>query len=247
MSHHNMFAIWAQLEKRADVTTILRDAVGQYAIQKACSSSESIQPFNRLVNIFRFAFHLQRIYLQPRQPSSTIKPFLIEPSSLIEILRFLLAVKDDCIKLRQDSSSDKEEILQSIGAVLLAGLRLLTLHKSKTVLPSDRDWESKAELLRSKLNDWPLGDSFQRILIGELCLSFLEELSTTAETRTTQALVTSNSKHLCEYHRNHSGADNDADLPQFNDGLVGFHRHRPSILHMKLTHGSIRLSLRSNT
>ena len=226
MSHHSIAEIWAQLEKRADLTTILRDAVGQYALQAAScdknySSSDSIRAFNRLINVICTAFHLQRIYLQPRQPSPNIESFLIEPSLVIEILVFLLTVKDDCISVRQDLGFVEERILRSIGAVLLAGLRLLTLHKSKVTHPTSlEDWASIADRLKKKLANWPLGGSVHRILIGELCTSFLLELSTTAEVPLTGSI-----KPLCKHHEDHPGAVDDVDLPDFNDGLVGFHSH----------------------
>ena len=222
MSHHSIAAIWTQLEKRADLTTTLRDAVGQYVMQtalceKSYSSPNSIRAFNRLINIVRTAFHLQRIYLQPRQPSSNLELFLIEPSLVIEILVFLLTVKDDCIPVRQDLGVVEEKILRSIGTVLLAGLRLLTLCKSKVELPLSLDWAATADLLKKKLANWPLGGSVHRILIGELCISFLQELSTNAE-----APLTGSIKPVCRYHADHPGTLDDVDLPDFNDGLVSF-------------------------
>ena len=225
MSHGSIAAIWAQLEKRADLTTTLRDAVGQYAIQialrgKDYSTRESIGAFNRLINIVRTAFHLQRIYLQSRQPSPNIESFLIQPSFIIEILSFLLTVKDDCIPDHRELRSVKEKRLRSIGAVLLAGLRLLTLYKSKVELLTDVNWESKINLLRSKIANWPLGDRVDRVLIGELCTSFLKVLSNSAE-----AMLTGSVKSLCSHH-NYSVAEDDVDLPDFYDGLVGSHRHR---------------------
>lgn len=241
MSHESIAAIWTELEKRADLTTILRDAVGQYAMQialcgKNYSSSESIRAFNGFVNIVRTAFHLQRIYLQPRQPSRNLKLFRIEPSLVIEILVFLLTVKDDYI---QDSGLVGEKILRSIGAVLLAGLRLLTLYKSKIMLPpSSLDWASTAGLLKTKLDNWPLGGRVHRTLIGELCISFLRELSTTVE-----APLTGGVKRVCELHDDHPGVLDDVDLPDFNDGLVGFHPHALLTFRKRLTCSSIRSNL----
>ena len=225
MSHKSIAAIWTQLEKRADLTTILRDAVGQYALKIALcgqddSNPESIRAFNRLVSIVGTAFHLQRIYLQPRQPSPKIELFLIEPSLITDILVFLLKIKDDCIAVCQKLSLIKEEMLRSIGAVLLAGLRLLTLCKTKVSDPSNPDWVSTADLLKDKLANWPLGDRVHRILIGELCVSFLRELATNAEEP-----LTSTVKQLCKHHEDDPGAMDDVDLPDFNDGLVGFPRH----------------------
>ena len=243
MSHHSIAAIWTQLEKRADLTTTLRDAVGQYVMQTAScdknySSPNSIRAFNRLINIVRTAFHLQRIYLQPRQPSPNIELFLIEPSLVIEILVFLLTVKDDCIPVCQDLGLVEEKIFRSIGTVLLAGLRLLTLYKSKVMVPLSLDWAATADLLKKKLANWPLGDSVQRILIGELCISFLLELSTTAE-----GPLTGSIKPLCGYHEDHPGTVDDVDLPDFNDGLVGFCSHGLLTLHKRLTSSSIRSNL----
>ena len=243
MSHHSLAAIWIELEKRADLTTTLRDAVRQYVMQTAScdknySSPNSIRAFNRLINIVRIAFHLQRIYLQPRHPSPSIEPLLIEPSLVIEVLVFLLTVKDDCIPVRQNLGLVEEKILRSIGTVLLAGLRLLTLYKSKVMLPLTLDWASTADLLKKKLANWPLGGSVHRILIGELCLSFLLELSTTAE-----APLTGSIKPSCGYHENHPGTVDDVDLPDFNDGLVGFRFHGLLTLHKRLTNSSIRSNL----
>ena len=243
MSHHSIAAIWTQLEKRADLTTILRDAVGQYVMQTAScdknySSPDSIQAFNRLINIVRTAFHLQRIYLQPRQPSRSIGWFLIEPSLVIEILVFLLTVKDDCIPVRQDLGLIEEKMLRSIGAILLAGLRLLNLYKSKVEVLSSLNWAVTADLLKQKLANWPLEGSVHRILIGELCIGFLLELSPTAETPLTGSI-----KPLCGYHEDHSGNVDDVDLPDFNDGLVGFCSHRQVTLPKRLTISSIRSNL----
>ena len=200
-----------------------------------CSTRESILAFNRLINIVHTTFHLQQIYLQSRQPASNIELFLIEPAFIIEILVFVLSVKDD---VRKDLRSVEEKILRSIGAVLLAGLRLLTLYKGKVVLPLDLDWVSKADLLKKKLANWPLGDRVHRILIGELCISFLGALSTAREAPLMDSL-----HPLCEHHDSHPGAEDDADLPAFNDGLVGFNCPRLLTLHMKLTSSSTRSDL----
>ena len=243
MSHHSIAAIWTQLEKRTDLTTTLRDAGGQYVMQtascdKTYSSPNSIRAFNRLINVVRTAFHLQRTYLQPRQPSSSIESFLIEPAFIIEILVFLLKVKDDCIPVRQDFVLVEEKILRSIGAVLLAGLRLLNLYKSKVLLSLSLDWAASADLLKKKLANWPLGGSVHRILIGELCISFLKELSTTAE-----APLTGSIKPVCGYHEDHPGTVDDVDLPNFHDGLVGFCSHGLLTIHKRLTSNSIRSKL----
>ena len=243
MSHPSIAAVWSQIEKRADLTTILRDAVGQYAIQttlcgKDCSTPESIRAFNQLINTVRTAFHLQRIYLQSRQPSPNIEPFLIEPSLIIEILLFLLTVKDDCIGVRRESHLTEEKILRSIGAVLLAGLRLLTLYKNKVVFSLDLDLVSKADVLKTKLANWPLGDRVHRFLIGELCISFLKALSTT-----TEAPLADTVEPLCEYHGNNRCPEDGPDLPDFNDGLVGLIRHGLCTHHIRLTNSSIRSSL----
>ena len=239
MSHHSFAATWTQLEKRADLTTTLRDAVGQYVMQTASydknySSSNSILAFNRLINIVRTAFHLQRIYLQPRQPSENIESYLIEPSLIIEILVFHLTIKDGCIPVRQDIGLIEEKMLRSIGTVLLAGLRLLVLYKSKVVLPLSLDWVATAHLLKNKLANWPMEGSVHRILIGELCVSFLLELSNTAEAPLTGCI-----KSLCGYHEDHPGTLDDVNLPDFNDGLVRFSFHRLLTFHKRLICSSI--------
>ena len=250
MSHHSIAAIWTQLEKRADLTTTLRDAVGQYVLQTASydkiySSPKSIRAFNRLINIVRTAFHLQRTYLQPRQPSPSIELFLIEPAFIIEILVFLLTIKDDCIPVRQDLGLVEEKILRSIGTVLLAGLRLLTLYKAKVILPLSLDWAATADLLKTKLASWPLGGSVHRILIGELCISFLLELSITTEAPLTGTIKPV--KPACGYHEDHPGTVDEVDLPDFNDGLVGLCSHRLLIIHKRLTSNSIRSSVNWET
>ena len=221
MSHCSIEAVWTQLEKRSDLTTILRDAIGQYAIQTAlCSKNypteESIQAFNQLISTIHTAFHLQRTYLQSREPSPNIESSLVDPSFVIEIIIFLLDIKDACIPAHGDLGSVEEKVLRSIGVVLLAGLRLLTLQKSKLVLPSDLHWSLKADLLKSKLANWPLANRVHRFLVGELCMRFLQKLSTSTEPPIADSI-----KALCKRHHDYPRTRDDADLPDFLDSLVG--------------------------
>ena len=218
MSHQSLTAVWNQLKGRIDLATTLRDAVGQYAAQlAACGKDplayESIQAFNRLINIVHVAFHLQRIYLQPRHPSTD---FLLEPDVVVEILVTLLTIKNDFLSTREEVYCIRESALRSIGAVLLAGLRLLTTRRTKGLLAEQLDWASKADLIQSKLVDWPLDSSVQRFLVGEVSVILLRELVTPANAQTPRNINT-----LCEHHESHSGTGDALDLPHYNDGLVG--------------------------
>ena len=210
-------AVWSQIKKRTDLETTLRDAVGQYAARfAACGKDplahDSIQAFNRLINIVHVAFHLQRIYLQPRHPSDE---FLLEPDVVVEIVVTILTLKDDFLSTREDAYFIRESALRSIGAVLLAGLRLLSIGRTKIFLTEQLDWASKAELIQSKLVDWPLDSSVQRFLVGEVSVFLLRELVTPAN-----APSSGNFNALCEHHELHSGTKDALNLPHYNDGLV---------------------------
>ena len=214
-------AVWSQLKRRTDLATTLRDAVGQYTAQfAACGKDplayDSIQAFNRLINIVHVAFYLQRIYLQPRHPSTDIQHFLLEPDIVVEILVTLLTIKDDFLSTREDVCFVRESALRSIGAVLLAGLRLLATGRTKVFFAEQLDWASKANSIQSKLVDWPLDSSVQRFLIGEVSVILLRELVTPANAQSPRNL----NAH-CEHHELHSGTEDALDLPHYNDGLVG--------------------------
>ena len=214
MSHHSLAKLWSELEKRTDQATALRDAIGRYAVETAscgedCSSGELMQAFNRLINYVHVAFQLQRVYLQPEIPSSHLVQFLIEPSLVVDILVFLLKVKDDTIRSHQTSSSIEREVLHSMGSVLLAGVRLLNLQKAKVSFTVDQEWDIKAGLLKSKLANWPLQDRVHRFLVKEVCLRFLELLSTATEVR------------HCERPEHRTGTVQPPELPDYhNEKLV---------------------------
>ena len=243
MSHQSLMAVWSQLKRRTDLATTLRDAVGQYAAQfAACGKDplalDSIQAFNRLINIVHVAFHLQRIYLQPRHPSTDIQLFLLEPDVVVEILVTLLTIKDDFLSTREDVYFIRESALRSVGAVLLAGLRLLTIGRTKVFLTEQLDWASKADSIQSKLVDWPLDSSAQRFLVGEVSVILLRELVTPANAPSSRIFNTP-----CEHHELHSGAGDALDLPHYNDGLVGAFFPKQQFNVESLNSSSIRSNL----
>ena len=110
----------------------------------------------------------------------------------------------------------RETALRSIGAVVLAGLRLLTLCRTEVDLAKQPHWTSKADLIQSKLASWPLDGSLQRFLVGEIYIKLVEELVTPASPPPSH-----NSDAACELPELQPGPMDALNLPSFEDGLVG--------------------------
>ena len=240
MSHASIFAVWTKLERRTDLATTLRDAVGQYALQVASGvdsrfASQSFHAFNRLVNLIKIGFHVQRTYLQPRSPSTVVRQYLLEPTLVFELLAFLLTIKDRCLQSLGYRHTITNEVLSSMGGALLSGLRLLTLLKTKARTIEDYDWITQAELLKSRLGNWPLEDTFHRFLIQELCIRFLEGLSISVD-----AQLTENVSAPCGYHELQPDPGSLLDLPDFDDGLVSIYHSRCQLRRVKLIEYSFR-------
>ncbi|KAG8528725.1 uncharacterized protein KY384_006412 [Bacidia gigantensis] len=149
---------YRNLEKRTDLATTLRDAIGQYTLQTASGvenpfATNSIDGFIRLVNLIKIALHLQKTYLQSRYPSPNIRQYLLEPALVSELLNFLLTVKDNCLRTLGYPHPLTDHLLRLIGAALLSGLRLLTLFKKKLPIIEDYDWVSEANFLKSRLRN----------------------------------------------------------------------------------------------
>ena len=220
MSHTSINPIWTKLENRTDLATTLRDAIGQYVLQTASIdgsrfSSGSLHAFNRLVNLVKITFHLQRTYLQSIFISNKIRQYLLEPPLVSEILAFLLTVKDDYLQTLGNSHLITGHVLRSIGGTLLSGLRLLTLLKTKATVIEDYDWIFEAELLKSRLGNWPVEDTLHKFLIEELCFRFLEGLSFSVESQ-----LTENVSALCRHHEHRSDRGSLLNLPGYEEGLV---------------------------
>ena len=222
MSHASIDAVWSKLERRTDLETILLDAVGQYSLElslgiESIFDENPLRAFHRLVHLIKTAFHLQRTYLQARIPSPNVTQYLLKPTLVFKILCFLLNIKDRYLQedLRR-SHVIKYQVLRSIGGMLLSGLRLLIFLKTKAPMVEDCDWVAKGTILRHRLWNWPLEDTFHRVLINEICNGFLEGLSISVETQ-----LTENVAALCPYHERCPDPGSFLDLPDYNDGLVG--------------------------
>jgi hypothetical protein len=222
MSHQSITAIWTELEKRTDLATTLREAIGQYAIHVSLGGDDrfapkSLQAFKYLVNLIKVTFHLQRTYLQSRDPSSKILQFLLEPPQVFDVLHFLLSIKDSCSQVPSSLRPVINQVLRSIAGVLLSGLRLLTLFKTKIFFNKEFDWVSRAELLKSRLQYWPLEeDSLYRFLIRELCIQSLKTFLASTDAQPIESV-----NALCRYHELHPGPRGFLDLPDYyDDGLV---------------------------
>ncbi|KAL8829028.1 MAG: hypothetical protein Q9191_002250 [Dirinaria sp. TL-2023a] len=221
MSHTSISSLWRRLEERRDVAMIIREAIGQHAIEVAANGEDrfapkSLQAFNRLVNLIIVAFQIQRAYLQSNSPSHKAFQYLVQPLEVFDVLSYLLTVRNSYKGAMNQSHPILDHILRALGNATLSSLRLLTLLKTKIRSTKDVLWTARAETIRCSIKDWPLqGDSLHRFLIQELCLSLLEYLSTSAED---QALE--NFNHGCRYHEETSKPRRSVDLPEYFDGLV---------------------------
>lgn len=128
--------MWRRLEERRDVAMIIREAIGQHAIDVATNGEDrfaprSLQAFNRLIRLIIVTFQLQRTYLQSQTPSHKVLQYLMEPLEVFDVLSYLLTVRNSYKGAVNQSYSTLDHISRALGNATLSGLRLLTLLKAK--------------------------------------------------------------------------------------------------------------------
>ena len=224
MSHASWSAIWAQLEKRTDVATTVKDFIGQYTIDIAQSDGDfsvfGMKAFDRLIGSLTVLFHLQRTYLQSKQEQAidTMSQYLLQPSLVFDTLAFFLTIKEKHLQSPPSVSHEvlrsNREVSRSIGSVLLSGLRLLMLLRTRSLLNENIDWARRVKNLKSKLREWSGLDIGHRFLILELCGKFFSAWTSSTGTPRADREI-----HQCGIDKVHGIK---LDLPCYNDGLVGF-------------------------
>ena len=220
MSHPYLAPLWKELEGRRDVATILREAIGQYAIETS-SNDENGLAVDRLVNLIFIAFQLQRTYLQSRTPSRKSLQYVIEPREVFEILSFLLHLLRRPMGALNQSAIVAEHSFRLLGTSIFSSLRLLALLKVKDPSTIDADWTAQIETLRYNFKDLPWQpDSLHRFLTHELWLEIVGQLSKSTDD---QAVPCSNNG--CQYHQQSRFEEGPqlrgfVDLPDYFDGLV---------------------------
>jgi hypothetical protein len=183
MSHRELAEVWLHLEKRTDITNILREAIGKYDHEIAFERQipdrrASDWPATwELILLCKASFDLQRLYLQSPAPSFESKRYLLRPQDLIGFLLYILQLKDN-FPLSVDSSEDSAaSLVRFVAQTLTSGLRVLQLNREKRFNNGEQVWivtpqdlEAIKMLQAAMQRSWPSNqDHLVLFLTSEIC------------------------------------------------------------------------------
>lgn len=156
MSHPLVAAVWEQLG-RADIANILREIIGDHAVQLAVSQVQNalvadIEPLVRMVFWIKAIFDLQRSYLQgltnTHDCHPSLLPYLLSSDMIYSTLMYLIRVKAQLLPMTASTVRDRTQYRYYLAEALLAGVRLLLL-RGESLHP-----EMKSNLERAMKTAW---------------------------------------------------------------------------------------------
>lgn len=131
-SYKYLAAVWKQLQDRTDITSVLREVIGQHVL---CDlGQEDDAHTTQTIVWIKAIYDLQRCYLCGADPSdiqSQIAPSLLPFELLYSSILYLIEVK---VKHFPSQTALLTKVFTRprliLAQAVLSGLRLLTLHKS---------------------------------------------------------------------------------------------------------------------
>ncbi|PKY08068.1 hypothetical protein P168DRAFT_323258 [Aspergillus campestris IBT 28561] len=173
MSHPLVAAVWEQLGRR-DLANILREIIGQHAVDIAVLQAQDdqaskIEPLTRSVFWIKTIFDAQRTRLQELVtthdvPTSNHSPYLLPSDAIFSTLMYLVQVKSKLFPCNKPVAPGLMCYRHFIAHTLLAGIRLLVLRGD------DISAEDKFNLERAMAAAWQHPDltSAELFLINDL-------------------------------------------------------------------------------
>jgi hypothetical protein len=206
MSHHLLADIWNHLEKRTDIDNILRELIGQHALESSVSGGQlgDAQTFQFVVSL-KLLFDLQRVYLQSLNAASSA--YFLQIPQLFLAVSYLLQIKPGLVSRRGSReelpTAERTFLLQTI----LAGFRVLSLRNHVEIASGATQPILSVEnlgKLRGSCKSWDDGErtELDTFIIDGLCESTLDDIG---------GFTT---------HVNPRKPRSELDLPDYNHALV---------------------------
>lgn len=211
--HRKLAEIWASLEGRHDIASILREIIGQHSIETALHEDESSHPDSLVHSVIwiKAIYDLQRCYLSGLSNGVAECPpyilhYLLPPELLLSSILYLVNVKrrlfsSEITVLTKEFTRPRSLLAQCI----LSGLRLILLRKDVFALCDKR------RLQRAVNVAWQHDRLYgvERFIVSDLFAQALDAVSTeiTGTTRDSRE-----NSYMTEWQS--------ARLPKFAAGLV---------------------------
>lgn len=125
--------VWILLQTRVDMTSIVREIIGHFALSLVGSSPSIDLSFSFFIWI-KVIFDLQRTYSQSAEPSPESQSYLLSPRTLFKATRHVLQTKVRIYSQRRDMDPNYLEQRYFVARVLHSGLRALQLRERQALL-----------------------------------------------------------------------------------------------------------------
>jgi hypothetical protein len=153
--HSNLAIVWEHLLGRNDLPEVLREIIGQHALQRTFIEHEA-QPSDEAhetIIWIKTIFDLQRCYLNGHTIGasnipSQLSAWLLPPDLLLSSVLYLIGTKS-----RMITSETSQEAIQRTILVqtVLSGLRLLLWHKQR--ISPDAKWRLQSAVVKAWKDD----------------------------------------------------------------------------------------------
>lgn len=155
-SYKDLAAVWKQLQDHTDISSILREVIGQHVLRDVSQEDDTFT--TQTIVWIKAIYDLQRCYLYGADQSdiqSLIAPSLLPFDLLFSSILYLINVKvyhfpSQTALLTKEFTRPRLILAQAV----LSGLRLLTLHKSHLLA-------QQRQRLQTALNEAWKDDSLQ--------------------------------------------------------------------------------------
>jgi hypothetical protein len=173
MTHLGLAQVWKHLYDRADITHLLHEILGKYALATYEKAPAPIRDLTvQLFVQFRVIFDIQRTYLQARFPSAVSQSYLIPAPELFSSIRYLDKIRSEVYGKISDTDKESLELRFFAARGLLSGLRALVLLEAS--FPTN-----DLDELHGSVNIWcwkAKDNGLETFVLGK-CIYLLEQIS----------------------------------------------------------------------
>ncbi|OOF96725.1 hypothetical protein ASPCADRAFT_206900 [Aspergillus carbonarius ITEM 5010] len=198
MSHPLVAAVWEQLGRR-DLANILREIIGEHALDIALYQQDAqapVEPLIRSVFWIKTIFDAQRTYLQGLSSVHDCHPYflpyLLPSESVFSALMYLVKIKLELFPCPKSTDGDLIRYRLLIAHTLLVGIRVLLL-RGETI-----DTDRKYKLERAMRAAWRNPDlsNVERFLITDFLPKAIARIGSSDLSATQAFLLDSGKPYL---------------------------------------------------
>lgn len=163
--------VWAELQARIDICSVVREVLGHFAIEFVGEAPSASESFSFIVWM-KVIYDLQRTYLQSSNPSSETLSYLLPPRILFKTIHRILEIRPR-LRHAENQNYPAQQPRYFAAQTLLSGVRALQLRGISETTPDLEDLHAIEILIQKWVED---SDEGQEKFILNKCHSGLVQM-----------------------------------------------------------------------